>query len=213
AWYSKFSDRSPCARATAIASTAALRFGPSSSASSASSCSRSARVSCSPMNSVTAAAGAAAAPATAERGLLHRPVHGKGGELLRDVHCGAVGAGDLLVAPDELLEVRLAFHADVLVDRHTGILASGSSSDQTIQSIAPAAKPSPAGRIGWNHSTNRYVNGAMRGCGRHEKTLHHAAERTLAPRGTRTRLIASPSGTLCAAIASVIRTPRRVPPP
>jgi len=31
-WYSKFSDRSPCARATAIASTIALRRGPSSSA-------------------------------------------------------------------------------------------------------------------------------------------------------------------------------------
>jgi hypothetical protein len=38
AWYSKFSERSPWARAVLIASTTSARFGPSSSASSASSC-------------------------------------------------------------------------------------------------------------------------------------------------------------------------------
>jgi RimJ/RimL family protein N-acetyltransferase len=40
------------------------------------------------------------------------------GELLAHVRGAAVRAGRLLVAPDELLEVRLALHAHVLVDRH-----------------------------------------------------------------------------------------------
>ena len=125
AWYSKFSERSPCPRAIAIASTTACRFGPSSSASSASSCSRSARVSCSPRSSasVAAAARAAAAPAAAaaaaaEARRLRRAVHGERRELPHDVRRGAVRAGDLLLAADELFEVRLALHADVFVDRH-----------------------------------------------------------------------------------------------
>src|SRR5947209_689692 len=62
-------------------------------------------------------------PAATERGLLHCPMNCEGGELLRDVRRGAVRAVDLLVAPDELLEMRLALHADVLVDRHGGSLA------------------------------------------------------------------------------------------
>jgi hypothetical protein len=69
---------------------------------------------------VAAAAGAAAAASAAATGcdrLLHT-VHGEGGELARDVGRGAVGALDLLLAADELLEMRLALHADVLVDRH-----------------------------------------------------------------------------------------------
>src|SRR5207248_4705141 len=118
--------RSPCPRATAIASTTAARFGPSSSASSASSCSRCARVSCSPSDVISiallvaAAAGASAAPAcpAAEARLLPRAVDGEGGELARHVGRRAVGTRDLLVAADELLEVRLALHADVFVDRH-----------------------------------------------------------------------------------------------
>ena len=44
---------------------------------------------------------------------------GEAGELLQDLRSTALGAGDRLVArADELLEVRLAFHARVLVDRH-----------------------------------------------------------------------------------------------
>src|SRR6185312_12072743 len=76
-------------------------------------------------HSVPAAAGSAAAPAAAtatasasERRRLRGAVHGERGELARDLRRRAVGAGDLLLAPDELLEVRLAFHADVFVDRH-----------------------------------------------------------------------------------------------
>ena len=69
---------------------------------------------------VAAAAGAAAArSATTARGDgLAQAVHCERGELARDVRRGAVGAGNLLLTADELLEVRLALHADVLVDRH-----------------------------------------------------------------------------------------------
>jgi N-acetyltransferase len=46
-------------------------------------------------------------------------VHGERGELLEHVPRPALGAGDgLLGVADELLEVRLALHAGVLVDRH-----------------------------------------------------------------------------------------------
>jgi hypothetical protein len=40
------------------------------------------------------------------------------GELASDVRGVAVGAADLPVAPHELLEMRLALHAHVFVDRH-----------------------------------------------------------------------------------------------
>ena len=47
------------------------------------------------------------------------PCNGERRELLQDVPGAALGAGDRLVArADELLEVRLALHARVLVDRH-----------------------------------------------------------------------------------------------
>ena len=97
AWYSKFSERSPCARAVAIASIDRLAAsGPSSSSSSACSCACAAGVRTSPspaMGSVAAAAGAAAATAApaAARDLRHA-VNGEGGELLRDVRRVAVGA-------------------------------------------------------------------------------------------------------------------------
>jgi hypothetical protein len=45
-------------------------------------------------------------------------VRGEDGELLADIDGAAFGAIGLLTVPDELLEVRLALHADVLVDRH-----------------------------------------------------------------------------------------------
>src|SRR5581483_692356 len=78
--------------------------------------------------SVAAAAGAAAA-AAARRGLAEArrrvgAVRREHGELLLDLRAAAVRAVGLLAVPDELLEVRLALHADVLVDRHRGSLAS-----------------------------------------------------------------------------------------
>src|SRR5437870_13450681 len=68
---------------------------------------------------VAAAAGSAAtASAAARSDRLRQAVHGEGRELAGDVRRGAVGARDLRLAADELLEMRLAFHTDVLVDRH-----------------------------------------------------------------------------------------------
>jgi RimJ/RimL family protein N-acetyltransferase len=72
---------------------------------------------------VAAAARAAATPAapggTAEGGLRGSAVHGEGGELLEHLPGSTVRARHRLVrAPDELVEVRLALHACVLVDRH-----------------------------------------------------------------------------------------------
>ncbi len=47
-------------------------------------------------------------------------MHGKRGELTEDVRGLAGRAGDdLVLAPDELVEVLLALHARILVDRHT----------------------------------------------------------------------------------------------
>jgi hypothetical protein len=68
-----------------------------------------------------AAAAAAAAATAAEGGALPgraSPDHRERGELLRDLGRAALRAQDLLVSTDELLEVRLALHADILVHRH-----------------------------------------------------------------------------------------------
>ena len=55
----------------------------------------------------------------AEAGLRGGAVSGEHGELLAHVRGLAVGTGRVrLRDPDELLEVRLALHAHVLVDRH-----------------------------------------------------------------------------------------------
>jgi len=73
---------------------------------------------------VAAAAGAAtatttAARGTAENGLRRGSVDGEARELLQDFRRTAFGARHRLIArADELLEVRLALHARVLVDRH-----------------------------------------------------------------------------------------------
>src|ERR671936_332836 len=73
---------------------------------------------------MAAAAGAAAAAApTAERGLLGGAVRGEYRELPLDLRRLTVGAADRLAVPHELLEVRLALHAHVLVDRHGRNLA------------------------------------------------------------------------------------------
>ena len=73
---------------------------------------------------VSAAAGAAAAAATTagrarEARLRCRAVHGEAGELLENLRGTAFRARHSLVArADELLEMRLALHARVLVDGH-----------------------------------------------------------------------------------------------
>ena len=52
-------------------------------------------------------------------------MHGEARELLEDVRSPALGAGHGLVArADELVEVRLALHARVLVDRHASSVTS-----------------------------------------------------------------------------------------
>ena len=68
--------------------------------------------------SVTAATRPAATAASAETRLRRDAVSGEHGELPAHVRGAAVRATGLLPAPDELLEMRLALHADVLVDRH-----------------------------------------------------------------------------------------------
>ena len=82
--------------------------------------------------------------------------------------------------------------------------ASGTSCRPTIQTIAPAAKPRPIGSTEANRSTKRKAGTATSACGKAQKTLHAAAAPTRIPRGTSTRLIASPSGTFWMAIASAI---------
>src|SRR5215213_2948840 len=68
---------------------------------------------------VAAATGAAATPsAAAEAGLLGRAVRGEDRELLAHVRRAAFGAVRRLAHAHELLEMRLALHADELVDRH-----------------------------------------------------------------------------------------------
>src|SRR5215208_5847322 len=91
--------------------------------------------------------------------------------------------------------------------------AAGTRSPATIQAIAPAANPSPAARSGSNQATKRKAGTAMNGCGRLENTLQAAALPTETPRGTSTRLIASPSGMLWTAIARAITSPSSSPPP
>src|SRR5215467_13387045 len=67
----------------------------------------------------TAAAAAGARPGgAAQRGLLAGAVCREDRELPLRLRRPAVGAGRGLVTTDELLEMRLAAHADVLVDRH-----------------------------------------------------------------------------------------------
>ncbi len=68
--------------------------------------------------SVTATAAAPAAAAAECTGLPAGADHRERRELLGDLCCAALRAEDFLVAPDKLLEVRLALHADVLVHRH-----------------------------------------------------------------------------------------------
>src|SRR5439155_4462181 len=70
------------------------------------------------VTATTAAAATAAAHRASEGRLLARPDRREDGELAPHVDGAAVGAGRLLAVSDELLEVRLALHADVLVDRH-----------------------------------------------------------------------------------------------
>src|SRR5579885_3534660 len=81
--------------------------------------------------SSAAATRPAATATTAEAGLSGGAVCGeRRAELLRDLGVPAVGARGIRIGhPDELLEVGLAAHADVVVDRHqtdpsTGMLTN-----------------------------------------------------------------------------------------
>src|SRR5919201_3542936 len=66
-----------------------------------------------------AATGTATAATACSKGrLLGGAVRCEDRELLAHVRRAAVRAVGFLAVPDELLEVRLALHADVLVDRH-----------------------------------------------------------------------------------------------
>src|SRR5437764_8608292 len=79
-----------------------------------------ARSSSARVNSVTAATRSAATTAATTEcaGLPGGADHRERRELPGDLRPAAVRTGDLLVAPNELLEVRLALHAHVLVHRH-----------------------------------------------------------------------------------------------
>src|SRR6056297_1192097 len=74
--------------------------------------------------------------------------------------------------------------------------ASGAISANTIQIIAPAARPRPTGSRGLNHSTKANAGAAISGCGRLVKMAQSAAFQTGVPRGTSTRAMARPSGIL-----------------
>src|SRR5213076_2227757 len=66
----------------------------------------------------TAPAATTASRTRAEARLLGGAVSGEHGELLAHVRGAAVRAVGVVTVPDELLEVRLALHAHVLVNRH-----------------------------------------------------------------------------------------------
>ena len=72
----------------------------------------------------TAAAAASAAAGRAEARLRGFRPGGEDRELPQDPRGAAIGARRILVAADELLEMRLAGHAHVLVDRHLLSLAA-----------------------------------------------------------------------------------------
>ena len=78
---------------------------------------------------MTAAAGAAAtaAGAAAEARLRRAAVRGEDRQLAQDVRTAAIRAVRLLAVPHELLEVRLARHARVFVDRHAPSLRPGAT--------------------------------------------------------------------------------------
>ena len=114
---------------------------------------------------VTAAARAAAAPAAAarraaERRLRRGAVHREAGELLQDLRSTALGTGDRLVArADELIEVRLALHARVLVDRHApSVLSRACRGGALRRSRVASCGSSRSGRntrrrSGWHRAT------------------------------------------------------------
>ena len=131
AWYSKFSDRSPCARATAIASTIALRRGPRARPALPRA-GRAGRASAARRLSATPSGRSRRSRRSSRRrhrrratDAASRPRAPRTTRTARDVRRRAVRAGDRLLAADELLEVRLALHADVFVDRHARSLPGG----------------------------------------------------------------------------------------
>src|SRR5262249_36226696 len=74
----------------------------------------------------TTAATASAGGGLTEARLRLGSVRREDGELLLYLRAAAGGTRRLLAVPDELLEVRLALPADVLVDRHSSKASAGS---------------------------------------------------------------------------------------
>lgn len=70
-------------------------------------------------------------------------------------------------------------------------LASGKSSENTIQIIAPAANPKPTGKSGANTATNKNAGTAISGCGRLDTTLYIPARHTATPLGISTSAVAT----------------------
>ena len=85
-------------------------------------------------------------------------------------------------------------------------IASGRSSLNDIQSIAPAANPNPRGNNGWNADTNKNAGTAINGWGREEKIDHQTAFHGLIPLGTMTDAIASHSGIFWIPITSATKS-------
>ena len=84
------------------------------------------------MTAAAAAAAATASAPSAERLLLSGAVSGEDGKLLLNLDGIAGRAGHGVAVPYKLLEMLLALHAHVLVDRHRhGSLGTGSDASQT----------------------------------------------------------------------------------
>src|SRR5436190_2921683 len=90
----------------------------------------------------TAPAATTASRTRAEARLLGGAVSGEHGELLAHVRGAAVRAVGVVTVPDELLEVRLALHAHVLVDRHrrgsVGLAPDGPQTESRTLLATPA---------------------------------------------------------------------------
>src|ERR687898_913744 len=105
-----------------------------------------ARSSSARVSSVSAATAPAATAAATERaGLPGGADRREGRELPGDVGRAAVRARNLLISPDQLLEVRLALHADVFVHRHRpGSLGAVPDGRQRVPSTCPKTPRPPA---------------------------------------------------------------------
>ena len=151
-------------------------------------------------SAAAAAAAAAATAAAAERRLRGRAVHGEGGDLLQHVRGVARRARDhLVVAADELVEVILALHAGVFVDRHA---PSVLSRRRGTLAHTDARGPDRAARAAGAEARRRPLGGVARPTGLALAADRPAADaRRVAGAGWTTRSTASTTG-------SIWRSPR-----